>query len=64
MDNVSKSLLLQELWHISYISTLPSILPLYHSVFPFLHISNIFTTFVLILNPPNFIKLKYQNRLI
>ena len=64
MDNVPKTLLLQELWHISYISTPPSILRLYHSVFPFLHISNIFTTFVLILNPPNFIKLKYQNRLI
>ena len=48
MDNVPKTLLLQELWHISYISTPPSILPLYHSVFPFLHISNIFTTFVLI----------------
>lgn len=29
MDNVPKTLLLQELWHISYISTPPSILPLY-----------------------------------
>lgn len=63
MDNVPKTLLLQELWHISYISTPPSILPLYHSVFPFAYLKH-FHYFCVNIKSPNFIKLKYQNRLI